>query len=79
MSEDIVLNEKQAQTRQGIMRILACYEKILKEKRCFCLPDFTADFSMSPSGFHVLPPLHLDDGHNNPHDSPTIHEKAPPP
>jgi hypothetical protein len=33
--EDINSNKQQARTRQGIMRMLACYEKILETKRPF--------------------------------------------
>jgi len=33
VSEDIDVNEKHTQTREEIMGILACYEKILKKKK----------------------------------------------
>jgi hypothetical protein len=36
--------QRAAITRQGIMRMLTCYEEILKEKKFFGSPDFSDEF-----------------------------------
>jgi hypothetical protein len=57
----------------------SCLLRFWSRKDVFVYQISLLIFCMSPSGFHVLPPLLLDNGHNDPHDSPTVHEDAPPP
>jgi hypothetical protein len=66
--EDIALNKKGlATTRQGIMRLLACCEEILKEKKkekktSLSLQTLLFDFLKSSSGTGSLPLVLLDIG-----------------
>jgi hypothetical protein len=54
-------------TEQGIMRMLACCEEILKEKeRSLSRQTSVLDFFNSPSGTCTVPPVLLDIGHDDP-------------
>jgi hypothetical protein len=72
------LKQRAAATRQEIMRILACYEEILKEKRGLCLTGFQyLIFLKSSSQNPISPPVLLDIGHDDPDDPPTGQEEVP--
>jgi hypothetical protein len=65
-----------ATTRQGIIRVLACYEEILEEEVSLSRQTSVSDFSKSSSGTCALPPELLDIGNNCPDDLTTVHEEA---
>ena len=67
MLENVNSNEQRATTRLGIMKMLACYEEILKEKeRPLSCQNSVLSFFESPSGTCVSPLLLLDIGHDLP-------------
>jgi hypothetical protein len=62
VSEDSDWNEERAAiTGQGIVRMLACCEEILKDKmRCVSRQNSVLDFFQSSSGTRSSPPVLLD-------------------
>jgi hypothetical protein len=72
--------QRAAANRQGIMRVLACYEEILKEKKRFLSHQSSwLDFFKSSSGTHASPPVLLDIGGDQPDDPLAVQEQVPPP
>jgi hypothetical protein len=81
VSEDIDANEQQAATiREGIMRTLACYEGILKEKERSLSHQTSVLISSSHhQGLGASPPVLLDIGDDDPDDPPAVREEVFPP
>jgi hypothetical protein len=77
MIEDIDLNEQGAVTRQGIVRMHACNEEILEEKkRSLSLQTGALDSLKSTSGTCVSPPVLLDTANEDPDDLPTVNSQC---
>jgi len=74
VSEDIDLNKQRPATIcQGVMKKFAYWVEIQKEKkRSLAHQASLYDFFKSSSGTHVLPPVMLDIGNEDPDDLPTI-------
>ena len=71
--EDIALNKRKvARTRQGIIRLLACCEEILKEKKkkSLSLQILLFDFFKSSTGTGSLSLVLLDTGDDDPDNHP---------
>jgi hypothetical protein len=81
VAEDIDSNEQRAATTgQGIMRMLACYEEVLKEKkRSLSRQSSVLDFFKSHSETHASPLVLLDIRGDDPNDPCTVKEEVPPP
>lgn len=81
MFEDFDLNEQRAATiRQGVMRMHACCQEILKEKeRSLSCQTSAIDFFKSSSGTRVSPPVLLNTGDDDPDAQPRVLYEVPPP
>jgi hypothetical protein len=69
--DDIDLHEQWATTSQGIMRMLACCEEILKEKRSWSSETSVLHFFKS-SESRLSPPVLFDTGGDETDDPPTV-------
>jgi hypothetical protein len=71
-------NEQRAATaRQGIMKMLACFEEILQEKNSsLSLARSVIDFFKLSSGTHALPPVLVDIGGNDSDGPPGVSEEV---
>lgn len=58
--------QREAATGQGVMRMLACYEEILKKKKYLSGQTSVYDFFKSSSGTCTVPPVLLDIGDDDP-------------
>ena len=78
MFENTDLKEQRAATtRQGIIRMLACYEGMLEEEEVsLSRQTSVSDFFKSSSGTCVSPPELLDIGDGCPDDPTTVHDEA---
>jgi len=66
--------QRAATTRQEIMRVVACYEDVLKQKDwSLSLQISVLDFFKSPSTAHASPRVMLDSGVNEPVTRLTFH------
>ena len=66
--EDTDWNEQRAAViRQGMNRVIACYEEIVKVKNSYCLASFLLDFFKSSSVTCALPHVLLDIGDDSPY------------
>jgi hypothetical protein len=75
--EEINSNEQRATTWQGITRMLACYEEILKEKKMsLSRQSSVLDFFRSYSGSRASPPVLLDIEYADPDDLSTLRQKV---
>jgi hypothetical protein len=77
--EDIALNKRRvARTRQGIIRLLACCDEILKEKKkkSLFLQTLLYDFFKLSSGTGSLPHVLLDIGDDDPDNHPLYFKNA---
>jgi hypothetical protein len=71
--------QREATTRRGIVRMLACYEEILKEKKwSFSRETSVLDFFKSSSRTLTSLPVLLDIGDDS-DDPPTVEEEMLPP
>jgi len=68
--------QRAATTRQGIIRMLACYEEMLEEEVSLSRQTSVSDFFKSSSGTCESPPELLDIGDDCPDDPTTVHEEA---
>jgi hypothetical protein len=83
---DIDSNEQRAATiRQGIKKMLACYEENLnkkkkkkKNKRSLSRQILVLDCSKSCSRTRTSPPVLLDNRDDDPDNAPTVKEEVPP-
>ena len=76
--EDNDLKKKQpATTTEGLIRMLAYNEKILKGKRFLSCHTSVVDFFKLSIGTHASLPVLLDVGYHDPDDMPTIQVEVP--
>jgi hypothetical protein len=77
VSENNNSNEQRAaSTRQGNIRMLACYEEMLKEKVSLSRQTSMPDFFKSSSRTCASPPVLLDTGDDDRDDPTTVQEEA---
>jgi hypothetical protein len=74
-------NEQQAVTTiQGIIRMLACHEEILKEKKRFYSGQSSVFYFIKPfSRTRSSPPVLLDTRCDDPDDPPVVQKEVSPP
>jgi hypothetical protein len=73
-------SSEQQQLDRELMRMNACCEEILKEKkRSLSRQTSVLDFLKSSSGTRASPPVLLDIGSYDRDDAPTVQEEVPPP
>jgi hypothetical protein len=72
----LLKNLRATTTRKGFMRMLACYEEILRQKKRYLYRQITMlDFFKSSSGTLY----YWDIGDDNPDDPPAAQKEVPPP